>query len=422
MENYWLRFDGAGGEAYIAQGLHISPGLSDFSYCVWYKSVGSSPFCTYKLPCLNNVGVRAGLTLEYPYLKANLGNTVNADAAELSYDNKYFIAMTCDRDSATGLKVYVNGVLVLTADPTSAAAMNLSYPGNQLFLYSGCGDYIDQVRFYKGVILTQSQITGIYNAGMGIEIDEAAFAAICGANTGWYSEFDNGTGMTFSGRYWNGSVWSDSDGTFEGNVAYELGGAPWDCKIYRGQDGIIDYENSVALMSSSDSQVSIPNQVLPPDTIWYYIRRQVAPCGLESPDSPACIIRIDADGDMLPTTPNQPLSVTAIQFAGGKFLLRWRYTPIDHEIVPTGFHVYVDSGSGFNFAVPAATVNYKLGGHGEFKWESGAYSHGQRIKFCVRAYAQGKGETQNTDYVAAVADALGPESITDVYATVEQLS
>ena len=193
------------------------------------------------------------------------------------------------------------------------------------------------------------------------------------------------------------------------------------CRVYRGQDGNIDYDNAVAVMGLNDAQVSIPNQVLPSNTIWYFIRRRVAPCGLESADSPACIVRIDSAGSMIPEMPNTPQSITVNQLEGGKFLVRWRYTTIDHEIAPTEFRIYVDSGSGFNFTTPTAVVNYKLGGRGEFTWESGAYTHGQRIKFCVRAYAQEKGETQNTDHVAAVADALGPEAITDVYATVEQL-
>jgi hypothetical protein len=208
------------------------------------------------------------------------------------------------------------------------------------------------------------------------------------------------------------SLWNYGNGTYSLDCCYHL---------YRGQDGIIDHVTPVALMGVDDNHVKMSNQVLPPDTIWYYVRRRVAPCGLESPDSPACIVRIDSNGDMRPTTPNQPMMVTAIQLAGGKFLIRWRYTPIDQEIAPSEFRIYVDSGSGFNFTSPAGTVNYKLGGRGEFKWESDAYTHGHRIKFCVRAYAQGKGETMNTDYVAAVADALGPDALTDVFATVEQL-
>ena len=191
--------------------------------------------------------------------------------------------------------------------------------------------------------------------------------------------------------------------------------------IYRGQDGVIDYDNPVATMALDDTQVTIENQDLPPNTIWHYIRRQVAACGLESPDSPACIVRIAEDGEMIPLTPNKPVQLTAAPLAGGKFLLRWRYTPIDEEITPTGFCIYIDSGDGFDFELPDAVLEYGLGGRGEFQWTSDAYQHGQRCKFCVRAYATENGETQNIDYASAVADSIGPDAITDVYATVEQL-
>ena len=193
------------------------------------------------------------------------------------------------------------------------------------------------------------------------------------------------------------------------------------CRVYRGQDGNIDYENVVALMGLTDSQVSIPNQALPPNTIWTFIRRRVAPCGLESPDSPVCIVRIDSQGNMIPSLPNTPTSVTVEQLAAGKFRLCWRYSKINEEVSPVEFRIYVDSGSGFNFSSPTATKLYKFGGHGEFKWDSDAYTHGQRVKFCVRARPLAEAETQNTDYVAAFADALGPPAIDDVSAIVEQL-
>jgi hypothetical protein len=108
--------------------------------------------------------------------------------------------------------------------------------------------------------------------------------------------------------------------------------------------------------------------------------------------------------------------------SGGRFLLRWHYTHLDEEVAATEFRIYIDSGEGFDFNTPAEIISYDsnlLGG--DLKWTSDAYPHGQRVKFCVRAYAEDKGETQNTDYVSAVADHLGPEAITDIYATMDQL-
>jgi hypothetical protein len=190
--------------------------------------------------------------------------------------------------------------------------------------------------------------------------------------------------------------------------------------VYGGQDGNINYENPLAIMAFAE-HVYIPDQVLPPNTIWHYIRRKVALCGIKSKDSPVCIVRIDVNGEMMLDAPNRPLSLTVAPLASGRFLLRWRYTPIDEEITPTEFHIYIDYGGGFDFDSPTAIIEYGFGGRGEFRWTSDTYSHNQRCKFCVRAYAEDNGETRNTDYASAVADHLGPDVITGIYATLEQL-
>jgi len=156
--------------------------------------------------------------------------------------------------------------------------------------------------------------------------------------------------------------------------------------VYRGQDGVMDYGSVQAVMELGDSQVSIANQNLPAGTRFDYLRRQASGCGLESPDSDVCTVRIGADADMLSLMPNRPLDLQAETIAGGKIRLRWRYSRDGEEIAPTGFRVYIDSGSGFNFASPAATVDYGLGGFGEFEWTSDALSDGTLYKFCVRSY------------------------------------
>jgi len=212
--------------------------------------------------------------------------------------------------------------------------------------------------------------------------------------------------------------------------------------VYRGQDGQIDYDIPVAVMDLGDSQVAIADQELPANTIWHYVRRKVSECGLESPDSPVCVIRIDEAGQMQPLLPNRPLSVSVEALKGGKFVLRWRHSRIDEEVTPSEFRIYIDSGEGFGFfgksnkpgreslrfgtpvrgsSEPAAVVIYDAGIL-EYKWISDAYSHRQRCRFCVRSYSAAGGESMNTDYVTAVADSQGPDAINTVmFIDVEQL-
>jgi len=180
--------------------------------------------------------------------------------------------------------------------------------------------------------------------------------------------------------------------------------------VYRGQDGNMDYDTIQAVMAVDAAEVSIANQNLPADTIWHYLRRQVSDCGRESADSPACVVVIDENGDMVGQTPNPPVSLSIAGLSGGRFQLRWRYSKISQQIAPTGFHIYLDSGSGFDFDTPHATVAYSK--TYEYSWTSGSLTHGQRYRFVVRSYRQGAGEDQNQRIVSAVADAQGPAAIT----------
>lgn len=193
-------------------------------------------------------------------------------------------------------------------------------------------------------------------------------------------------------------------------------------KVYRGQDGEIDYGQVQAEMDLSDTSATLPAQDLPPNTIWHYVRREVSQCGLESEDSPVCIVMIDADGEMREAVPNVPQSVTIEPLAGAKFRLQWRYTPVCEEIPPTGFKVYMAAaGEDFDFETPAAIIAYGLGWIGEFSWTSGELINDVTYRFCIRSYRAEGGESQNTGYVAAAADSQGPAAITNLLATWEEI-
>lgn len=176
--------------------------------------------------------------------------------------------------------------------------------------------------------------------------------------------------------------------------------------IYRGQDGAMNYNDIQAVMNIADEDVFINAQTLPPNTIWHYIRRQCSDCGLESPDSPPCIVVINADGDMISNTPNTPVNLIIEQLAGGKLRLRWRYFETGQEVIPTSFKIFMDSGDGFDFDSPIATVPYRRAV--EHSWTSDTLIHGQRYKFIVQSYAANAGQSNNTNFVFAIADAVGP--------------
>ncbi|MGD0077069.1 MAG: botulinum neurotoxin N-terminal receptor binding domain-containing protein [Sedimentisphaerales bacterium] len=525
------------GEIFLYEDF-FNPDLCDFSMCFWWQNNNEgcqgTDYTLFQLrQGIGNSGplvmiwfdpdTGGGVWRCIMSQDDNPANYIEITSSSYVNNTNIFVVATFNRDGLMNL--YINGILIGSADISSLAATVIT-PSLIEFNHGGNPHthlnttYFDQFRYYKDKILSQDEISAIYNNGNGATVNPEAFAVMC--NDGCYLEFNDDDSAisdtetlaeTFLFKSLTDGVWdiwgeikaylqqynffgqwsmedggvSDSvesfphsiltvtsehgsvapqDGVIEVNKGSQIeltvtahkgykftgwsgtavsAGKTTDPsnatitvtvdddytlianfvfigghRIYRRQDGAGDYQ-AVAMMNLNDTQVAIPSQTLPANTIWHFIRRQVAPCGLESHDSPVCIIKIDADGEMRTLTPNKPLSLMAMPLAGGKVLLRWRYTPTDQEIAPTGFNVYIDSGAGFNFAAPDAVIDYGLRGHGEFQWESPAYSHGSRRKFCVRSFAANFGESQNTDYAAAIADALGPDAIAGLTATVEQI-
>lgn len=242
--------------------------------------------------------------------------------------------------------------------------------------------------------------------------------------------------------------------------------------VYRGQDGVMDYDHPAAIMGLTDTQIAMAGQDLPVNSIWHYVRRHVQKCcGLESADSNLCRIWIGPDGDMILDATNPPQNLTAEILSGGRIRLRWSYSSAGQDVAPTGFRVYLPAfevpagsvdeyrpvlldgewprdydhawplmdgwfavhGDEVDFGVPVDAVSFAEGagagssdggpsGPGKrfYQWTSDPLTDGQLYRFAVRSYAATGGESQNTDYVIARADATGPAAITGITASWEE--
>ena len=184
----------------------------------------------------------------------------------------------------------------------------------------------------------------------------------------------------------------------------------------------MNYGTAVGTMNLADTQVTIAAQDLPAGTIWNYVRRlKASDCALESPDSPGCEVRITPAGAMIPDAPNIPSNLVAEAIAAGSIRLRWRYCEIRQPVAPTAFRIYVDSGSGFNFTSPSATLTYSFGGGGEFTKTITGLTAGIRHRFCVRSYnGTTLGETQNSNSVSATPVASGPAGLPTPIVSIEE--
>ncbi len=188
--------------------------------------------------------------------------------------------------------------------------------------------------------------------------------------------------------------------------------------VYGGEDGDIDYQTPLGYMDTDDDYVTVPAMAMGIGEVWHFVRRTRRPCGLESADSPVCIVRMDGQGELVAAAPNEPWDISAEPSAGGKAAVRWRYDAEDQQVAPTGFRIYIDSGSGFDFQTPDATVAYSQW-QDSYTWTSDALTNGVTYRFCVRSYVTGGGESANTDSAEATADSVGPAAATGLSISVE---
>jgi hypothetical protein len=214
--------------------LDASPGTSDFSYSCWFTITdseyspgnGSSIFLARDdgygtndtispviLPIVGTQNFQCGLDVWDVYYLLS---------AVLYYNRPYNLVITVKRSDLVAL-LYLNGIL---EDTVSFGVIDGGGPANLQWdaLYvAGPSQYIgfafDQFRFYK-TVLTQVQVTAIFNNGLGVKVNETSFAADGGV---YYAELDEGTNEPVA-RFYNGS-WHNS--ALYNTGTWESGGVPF---------------------------------------------------------------------------------------------------------------------------------------------------------------------------------------------------
>ena len=183
--------------------------------------------------------------------------------------------------------------------------------------------------------------------------------------------------------------------------------------IYHGLDGVIDHDNVVAVMNDDAEQVSISVAILAGgEENGSFVRRHVSHCGLESGDSPIYTI---------PDAPNVPIQIEAEPLAGGAVKIRFWYPPVNQIREPDGFNIYIaEGGVDFDYDSPTGVVSYGKVGKREFYYDSDPLVHGTCYKAVVRAYCDA-GESLDSAVISFVADAVGPDAITGLAATWEDI-
>lgn len=220
-----------GGSCVLDSNIVLAPGTGDFSISVWLTLPASD--AAYICGGISQ-GPTSSFSLSYEAtdnfcfaIYYTDGNTVTATFPYTRSDGWKHCVLVCDRDSATGLKMYVNAVQIGDSnDPTPVNTCDIAAVDPYLFNY-GTAWHFDDFRFYK-TALTELQISTIYFYGAGNKVNEAQFAAIA---DGFYADCDDGNGSVLSGRICSSGVWSDSNSILWDFYEWTAGGVPFSSSV-----------------------------------------------------------------------------------------------------------------------------------------------------------------------------------------------
>jgi len=192
--------------------------------------------------------------------------------AQINYtpgDVWHFLFMTVDRDDPEGLKLWLDGVVVATADPTDFEDIDLSPDETGVInLNFGAIDdgffiqnqWFDDFQLYIDKVLSEEDILYLYNNRNGRRINEDYFASL--VSDGFYVDFNGVTDGTYPGaigggysygvqmRKLVGDTWDNATISFAdyGGKDFSDGGLPLvDGEFFNGSiDDFMFFDNALS--------------------------------------------------------------------------------------------------------------------------------------------------------------------------------
>jgi hypothetical protein len=119
---------------------------------------------------------------------------------------------------------------------------------------------------------------------------------------------------------------------------------------------------------------------------------------------------LDSRGNDTTGVPQPPVGLRAFPVAGGRVRVEWVCPCGDARRQPTGFHVYLSSGTGPNYSQPVATVLWSSSRTGGFASDLSNLVDGVGYTVAVRAF-NAVGEEPNTISLAISADNTPPTPV-----------
>jgi hypothetical protein len=145
-----------------------------------------------------------------------------------------------------------------------------------------------------------------------------------------------------------------------------------------------------------------------PDTWAFGVRAFFTLGGLEETNLDCAVqITLSATGTDVTNVPPAPLAIRAFATAGGGIRVEWFAPPVYGANAPTGYHIYLGSGSSPNYGVVAAVVLYSTAIGSNLVANIAGLTGGVLYQVGVRAY-NATGEEQNTNTVSVMPISVGP--------------
>ena len=318
----------------------------------------------------------------------------------------------CDRDSVTGMRLYIDGVRQsTTADPTSIAGIDVTDPAafaigsRQDTGLTWTWDFLGRVAavcVWKRV-LTEAQIGQLQREPFALFARRQPFACltlpvgavvdVAGAAHGVSSAVAtlqivrglSGVGAAHANAM--AALRKAGSPTMPGerprlrdalahglsSTAFKLAttltqGWFWARRrgctaVYRGPTvAEVDFSHILQVADPGAGQVVLPAGLShPPVSTHCYLARRFNGRGTpERTTAAAVMVRIGPDGRLAPPAANAALDLKGECIGGRRFRLTWFYCSLDQETAPQEFHIYWDSGTGgIDLEHPLATIPYK---------------------------------------------------------------
>jgi hypothetical protein len=183
--------------------------------------------------------------------------------------------------------------------------------------------------------------------------------------------------------------------------------------VYRGKGSIanIDFER-IVIAITNEGLLTLPDYIThEPGNDYYYAVRRTSQTGKQEKGTTAIVrLALDDEGERKGDRPNKVRQLKAEAAHEGRIQLCWFYWPMGAEAVPDHFAVYGDNATGtVDYEKSLCEIPYKSGCY-FYQFLSEPGSHGQRLRFSVRAVS-GDQDDGNKAFVEMVVNTSGPPGV-----------